>query len=211
MAALFTFDGVVVEAGGRRILDGVDAVIGERGITALVGPSGSGKSTMLRLCNRLEVPDAGRVLLRGDDVAGLDPLQLRRSVGMVFQRPTLFAGTVRDNLLVADPTLPEERCAEALERVGLARTFLDRVGDDLSGGEAQRACLARTLVTAPEVLLMDEVTSSLDAASGAVLERLARELAAQGVPVVWVSHDREQIERLADATIELEAGQVVRA
>jgi putative ABC transport system ATP-binding protein len=211
VAALFTFDGVVVAADGRRILDGVDAVIGDRGITALVGPSGSGKSTMLRLCNRLEVPDEGRVLLRDDDLADLDPLRLRRSVGMVFQRPTLFAGTVRDNLRVAQPDLPEQRCAEALERVGLPRAFLDRVGDELSGGEAQRACLARTLVTEPEVLLMDEVTSSLDEASGAVLERLARDLAGDGVPVVWVSHDRDQIERIADATIQLEEGQVVRA
>lgn len=209
MAALFTFEHVVVETDGGRILDGIDALVADRGVTALAGPSGSGKSTMLRLCNRLEVPTEGRVLYRGDNVAGLDPLRLRRSVGMVFQRPTLFAGTVRDNLEVAEPGLSEERCAAALDRVGLDRRFLDRVGDELSGGEAQRACLARTLVTEPEVLLMDEVTSSLDDASGQVLERLARELAESGVPILWVSHDRDQIERIADEMILLERGRVV--
>lgn len=211
MPALFTFDHVVVEAGGRRILDGVDAKIDDVGITALAGPSGSGKSTMLRLCNRLEVPSAGRVVYRGDDIATLDPLRLRRAVGMVFQRPTLFPGTVRDNLAVAAPTLDDGGAADALERVGLSPSLLDREGDTLSGGEAQRACLARTLVTGPEVLLMDEVTSSLDETSAGVLERLARQLADGGVPIVWVSHDLDQIERLADATIALHDGRIVPA
>lgn len=209
MAALFTFEHVVVEADGHRILDGIDATVADRGVTALAGPSGSGKSTFLRLCNRLEVPTDGRVLLRGDDLASLDPLHLRRRVGMVFQRPTLFPGTVRDNLAVAAPDLDEARGRDVLARVGLEPSFLHRVGDELSGGEAQRACLARTLVTGPEVLLMDEVTSSLDARNEAVLERLGRDLADDGVPVVWVSHDRAQIERIADATILLERGRIV--
>lgn len=209
MPALFTFEHVVVEAGGRRILDGVDAAVADRGITALAGPSGSGKSTLLRLCNRLEVVVEGRVLFRGDDVAQLDPLGLRRRVGMVFQRPTLFPGTVRENLAVAAPAADDATYGDVLERVALGREFLDRVGDDLSGGEAQRACLARTLVTGPEVLLMDEVTSSLDRANESVLERLARQLADDGVPVLWVSHDIAQIGRMADATIELDEGRVV--
>jgi putative ABC transport system ATP-binding protein len=208
--ALFTFDHVVVETEGRRILDGVVAEVADGGVTAIAGPSGSGKSTLLRLCNRLEVPASGRVLFRGDDVAGIDPLVLRRRVGMVFQRPTLFAGTVAENLAVAAPDEPD-RWPAVLERVGLGPAFLDRVADDLSGGEAQRACLARTLVTEPEVLLMDEVTSSLDHASSGQLERLARDLAGGGVPVLWVSHDRDQIRRIADATILLEAGRVVSA
>lgn len=211
VTALFAFDRVVVEADGRRILDDVVAEVPDHGVTALAGPSGSGKSTLLRLCNRLEVPTSGRVLFRGDDVAGLDPLRLRRRVGMVFQRPTLFPGSVRENLAVAAPEADDARQAEVLERVGLPAAFLDRVGDELSGGEAQRACLARTLVTEPEVLLMDEVTSALDAASGAVLERLARGLADSGVPVLWVSHDEHQLARVADARIVLDLGRVVAA
>ena len=179
------------------------------GITCVIGPSGAGKTTLLRLCDRLEVPSAGRVLFRGDDVATLDPLVLRHRVGMVFQRPTLFGGTVGDNLRVAAPTASDAACVAALERAELSPEFLDRPAADLSGGEAQRACLARTFVTEPEVLLMDEPTSSLDAAPRRGLEALARKLADDGAPIVWVTHDLAQAERLADHVVVLIAGRVV--
>jgi putative ABC transport system ATP-binding protein len=205
---LFEFDDVVVEAGGQRILDGATASVPATGITCLVGPSGSGKSTMLRLCNRLEVASSGEVRFRGVDVQALDPLAHRRRVGMVFQRPTPFPGTVRDNLLVACPEADEALFASALERAALAPSFLDRVADDLSGGEQQRMCLARTLVTRPEVLLMDEPTSALDHDATLVLERLGGELAgaAEPVPVVWVTHDLAQVDRIAQHRIHVDAG-----
>jgi len=206
---LFRFEDVRLEVDGATILDGVDAGVPDRGLTALVGPSGSGKSTLLRLCNRLEVPTSGRVRFRGDDLASLDALALRRRVGMVFQRPTLFPGTVAENLEVALPGVAPADAADALERAGLDRAFLDRTGDDLSGGEAQRACLARTLVTGPEVLLMDEPTSALDEANTLVLERLGRQLADGGVPVLWVTHDLGQVDRIADRRIQLADGRVV--
>ncbi|HEX4868954.1 MAG TPA: phosphate ABC transporter ATP-binding protein [Acidimicrobiales bacterium] len=208
--ALFAFEAVVVEAGGRRILDGVTAELPDRGVTCLVGPSGSGKSTMLRLCNRLEVPTSGVVRFRGTDLAELDVLAHRRRVGMVFQRPTPFPGTVRDNLLVARPGTDDGVLGVVLERAALPEHFLDRVADELSGGEAQRMCLARTLVTDPEVLLMDEPTSSLDADAAKELERLARRLADDGVPVVWVSHDLAQVDRIADARLLVDQGRVHR-
>lgn len=208
---LFEFDDVVLEAEGRRILDGLSAELPDGGVTCLVGPSGSGKSTMLRLCNRLEVPTSGVVRFRGRDVAGLDPLQHRRRVGMVFQRPTPFPGTVRDNLLVARPEASTDELAAALERAALSPAFLDRVADDLSGGEAQRMCLARTLITGPEVLLMDEPTSALDPEATKLLERRATEVAHEdGVPVVWVSHDLEQVDRIADARFLVEDGRARR-
>lgn len=182
-----------------------------RGVTAIVGPSGAGKSTLLRLCNRLEAPTSGRVLFRGIDVAELDPLRLRRRVGMVFQQPTAFAGTVRDNLRVALPELSDERAATALARAELPAGFLDRPASELSGGEAQRVCLARTLVTDPEVLLMDEPTSSLDPQARLGLERLGRGLAEGGVPVLWVSHDLEQMRRIAHYVVVLVAGRIAHA
>jgi len=208
---LFSFEQVVLEAEGTRILDGVDADLPDGGVTCLVGPSGSGKSSMLRLCNRLEAPTAGIVRFRGDDVADLDPQQHRRRVGMVFQRPTPFPGTVRDNLLVARPGADDEVLAAALERAALPARFLDRVADDLSGGEAQRMCLARTLVTEPEVLLMDEPTSALDAVATDELECLAREAVDHhGIPVVWVSHDLAQVARIADTRFLVDEGRVRR-
>lgn len=205
---LFRFQDVVVDFDGVRALDGISADVPDRGVTVFLGPSGSGKSTLLRLCNRLEVPTSGRVLLRGADVTTLDPLVLRRRVGMVFQRPTLFPGTVRHNLLVASPDASEDQMFAALERAALDGMYLDRVGDDLSGGEAQRACLARTLITEPEVLLMDEPTSALDPAANRQLEDLACSVAAEGVPVLWVTHDLVQADRIADRQMVLVEGRL---
>ncbi len=180
-------------------------------VTCLVGPSGAGKSTLLRLCNRLEVPTTGTVALRGEDVAGLDPLALRRRVGMVFQRPTPFAGTVFENLQVARAGLTEAEAGTLLDRVGLDRVLLSRPAHELSGGESQRACLARTLATEPGVLLMDEPTSALDGAARTVLEDLTRGLVADGVSVLWVTHDLAQMRRLADDVVVLLDGRVAHA
>jgi putative ABC transport system ATP-binding protein len=166
-------------------------------VTVIVGPSGSGKSSLLRLCNRLEVADRGVVRFSGEDVAAMDPLTLRRRVGMVFQTPTPFAGTVLDNLCVARPDLSLDEARAVIERVELAASFLSRPATELSGGEAQRVCLARTLVTGPEVLLMDEPTSSVDPQATQALEHLARTLVQSGVDCIWVTHDLAQMRRLA--------------
>lgn len=205
---LFDFEDVRVDIDDRTILDIERLAIADRGITVLTGPSGAGKSTLLRLCNRLEAPVAGTLRFRGDDLADLDPLAHRRRVGMVFQRPATFPGTVRENLVVACRDSDDELFGTVLERSGLDRSFLTRRADDLSGGEAQRMCLARTLATRPEVLLLDEPTSALDHAASLLLESLARGLADDGVPMVWVSHDVAQAERIADETIELRGGRV---
>jgi putative ABC transport system ATP-binding protein len=205
---LFAFEGVRVVVDGRGVLDGVDGRIPDAGVSVLLGASGSGKSTLLRLCNRLESPTSGRILFRGGDLTEDDPLAHRRRVGMVFQQPIPFGGTVRDNLLVASTDATEARMARALERAHLPSAFLERPAGELSGGECQRACLARTLVTEPEVLLMDEPTSALDEDARLALERLARELADDDVPVIWVTHDLDQAHRLADWVIVLAAGRV---
>lgn len=205
--ALFAFEEVVVERAGVLALDSFTAAVPDDGVTAVFGPSGSGKSTMLRLCNRLEVPMAGRVLFRGADIAGLDPLQLRRWVGMAFQRPTPFPGTVAENLRVADPQASESQMQDVLARVALTGSWLDRDATALSGGEAQRMCLARTLIARPEVLLLlDEPTSSEDAETARVIEQAVRELADAGMSALWVSHDAAQVQRIADRVLRVERG-----
>lgn len=185
---------------------GVTLEIPTGGITALVGPSGSGKSTLLRLCNRLEVPTSGSVAYRGRPLAGMDPLRLRRQVGMVFQRPVLFAGTVRDNLAEADGGAGPIEFGNVLQRAALDSSFLDRPAAELSGGEGQRVCLARSLLAGPEVLLMDEPTSSLDGAAVSRLEKLGKGLADAGMPIVWVTHDLAQMRRIADRVAVLVGG-----
>lgn len=202
----FTFEDVVVTRGGRRALNGFSAQIPGDGVTVLFGPSGSGKSTLLRLCNRLEVPASGHVLYGGRNVADLDPLRLRREVGMVFQRPTPFPGTVRDNLLVASPAADDADLDGALTRAALDASWLDRDATELSGGEAQRVCVARTLVTAPSVLLLDEPTSALDQDATEILEHAVCDLTRLGITVIWVTHDQLQVDRIADRVVRVASG-----
>jgi putative ABC transport system ATP-binding protein len=206
--ALFELVDVHVRDGDHEILRGVSTAIPRGGVTVITGPSGSGKSTLLRLCNRLVVASAGQLRLDGVDLMSIDPIELRRRVGMVFQRPTPFPGTVADNLREAAP-LDAAAVERLLARVGLDPSLAHRDALALSGGEAQRMCIARTLATGCEVLLADECTSSLDAAATEVVEGTARRLADEGDTVVWVTHDEAQADRLADHRIRIEEGRVV--
>lgn len=202
----FEMERVTVQRAGRRILDELTATIPAAGITVVSGPSGAGKTTLLRLCNRLEVPDAGIIYYRGQPLDELDPLVLRRRVGMVFQRPTPFPGTVADNLAIARPDAGTDELSTLLERVALDPGLLGQEARTLSGGELQRMCLARTLVTRPETLLLDEPTSALDAQPKQVFEATARHLAAQGITIIWVTHDDAQAARVADRIYQLRGG-----
>ena len=210
-AMAFAFERVTVFRAGRRVLDEITASIPAAGITVVSGPSGAGKTTLLRLCNRLEVPDAGTVSYRGQHLEELDPLVLRRRVGMVFQRPTAFPGSVADNLAVAHPDASTEELGPALQQVALDPALLDQEARTLSGGELQRMCLARTLVTRPETLLLDEPTSALDAQPKQVFEITTRELAACGITIIWVTHDDAQARRVADRTYQLRDGHLTGA
>lgn len=212
MSPLFEFTDVHVVIEDAAVLTGVTVVIPEDKLTVIAGVSGSGKTSLLRLCNRLDAPTRGTIAFRGESLATMDPRALRRRVGMVFQRPVLFAGTVRDNLLAADEAATDSRMQETLAGVDLDASFLDRIGDDLSGGEAQRVCLARALMCRPQVLLMDEPTSSLHPGAGRTLEATVTRLNKQGgVDVVWVTHDLAQITRLAEHLIVLTSGGVAYA
>ena len=202
----FEFKRVTVVRAGRRVLDQITASIPAAGITVVAGPSGAGKTTLLRLCNRLEVPDEGTVCYRGQRLDDLDPLVLRRRVGMVFQRPTPFPGSVADNLAVAHPDAAVDELTTALKRVALDPGLLGQEARTLSGAELQRMCLARTLVTGPETLLLDEPTSALDDQPKQVFEATARDLAAQGITIIWVTHDDAQARRVADRICRLRDG-----
>src|SRR5688572_20231114 len=172
------------------------------GATALLGPSGSGKSTLLRLLNRLADPDAGSVRFHGTDVRELDPLELRRRVGLVPQLPAPVPGSVADNVSFGPRLEGREVDPEGAVRLaGLDPSFLERDASRLSVGEQQRVMLARALALEPEVLLLDEPTASLDAAATASVEEALRGLG--DVSYVLVTHDRGQAARLTERVIEL--------
>jgi putative ABC transport system ATP-binding protein len=173
----------------------------------VLGPSGSGKSTLLRLLNRLADPDEGVVRFHDTDVRELDPLELRRRVGLVPQLPAPVPGTVAENISFGPRLRGEEVDAERpLVLAGLDPSFAERDASRLSVGEQQRVMLARALALEPEVLLLDEPTASLDAAATSAVEDALLHL--DGVSLVLVTHDRGQAERLAERTIELQAGRV---
>ncbi|MDI3316040.1 MAG: phosphate ABC transporter ATP-binding protein [Bacillota bacterium] len=197
---------------GGWILRGIRLDFPERALTVLIGPSGAGKSTLLSLLDRLRDPDRGRVLLDGRDVRQLPVRELRRRVGLVLQRPCLFAGTVAENVRFGPSARGEAGPAveELLAQVALPPEAAGRRVDGLSGGEQQRVALARALANRPEVLLLDEPTASLDPGATLHVEETVRRLVdGTGLTVVWVSHDLAQARRVADHVALLVAGELV--
>jgi putative ABC transport system ATP-binding protein len=207
----FVLERVTVTRGLTRMLIDVSAHLPAGRCTAVVGPSGSGKSTLLRLLNRLTDPTTGRVLLDGVALAELDVLALRRRVGLLAQQPVLLADRVAEDIRTGRPELADGRIVELLACVGLPGSFGQRRTAELSGGEAQRVCLARALAVEPQVLLLDEPTSALDGLNAAVVAGLARDHIARGGTVVLVSHDLAVVRGVADRVLVLDGGHVVAA
>jgi putative ABC transport system ATP-binding protein len=206
----FRLERVTVVRGAAPILEEVSAVVPAGRCTAVVGPSGAGKSTLLRLLNRLVEPTAGRVLLDQTPLPELDVLALRRRVGLVAQHPVLLTDRVDTDLRLGRPDLTDQQITDLLTRVGLPATFGQRPTEGLSGGEAQRVCLARALSVRPQVLLLDEPTSALDGDNVAVIVELARDHLAGG-GVVLVSHDLTVVRGIAEHVLVLDRGHLAAA
>jgi len=215
MSAAFSLRDVTVTkgAGEQHVhpLRGITVDVAPGRCTAVVGPSGAGKSTLLRLLNRMDDPASGDVLYAGRPIASYDVLALRRRVGLVQQTPLLLTERVADELRLADPALDDDGAVRLLRDVGLEPEFLARESASLSGGEAQRVCLARALAVQPEALLLDEPTSALDAFAGRVVEQVLQDLVHRNLTTVLVSHDLRQAQRLADDIVVVVAGAVVDA
>lgn len=194
-------------------VDQVSVEITAGDVVAVVGPSGAGKSSFLRLLNRLDEPTEGTVFLGGVDYREIPPQELRRRMGMVMQSPHLFAGTVANNLRFGPQQrgkdLEPEAIEELLARVNLSG-YADRDVGNLSGGEAQRVSLARTLANEPEILLLDEPTSSLDDRTQRDVEGLICDIIrGGGLTALIVTHDTDQAKRMARQVMVMESGQLV--
>ncbi|MGA0847363.1 MAG: phosphate ABC transporter ATP-binding protein PstB [Pontimonas sp.] len=204
--------------GKFRAVEGVTMDIAPRSVTAFIGPSGCGKSTLIRTLNRMHevIPGAyveGQVLVDGNDLYGddVDPVLVRRQVGMVFQRPNPFPTmSIRDNVLAgvklnnrrisksdADDLVEKSlRGANLWEEV---KDRLDKPGSGISGGQQQRLCIARAIAVEPEVILMDEPCSALDPISTLAIEDLIEELKSD-YTIVIVTHNMQQASRVSDMT-----------
>jgi phosphate transport system ATP-binding protein len=212
--------------GSNHVLKNVHMVAKERSVTAMIGPSGCGKSTLIRCLNRMheEIRGAkttGQVLFKGGDIYAddTDPVEIRRHIGMVFQRPTPFPTMSVFENAVAGLKLGsrigkaemQARGEEALQQAGLWDEVKDRLkdlGGSLSGGQQQRLCIARALAVRPQVILMDEPASALDPASTLRIEELIEKLKAE-YTVIIVTHNMQQATRVADTTVFILNGEVV--
>ena len=200
--------GLGYELHGAEILKDVEVLAREGETTAVVGPSGAGKSTLLRAINRLIEPTSGEVYLGGEPTSVLDPLELRRRVGMVFQVPALFGGSVAEAVLYGARLAGKDAdLGRLLEMVGLNASLAERDPQTLSVGQQQRVAIARALALEPEALLLDEPTSALDEGARRRIEGLVTDLNARlGLTMVFVSHDLSQVERVADRVVVLAEG-----
>jgi putative ABC transport system ATP-binding protein len=207
---LLRAEGLGREVAGKAIVREASFVLRPGEVVAITGPSGAGKSSVLRLLNRLDEPTAGRVWLEGRDTGVLNVRELRRRVGMVMQQANLFPGTVAENVrygpALRGVLMSDAEVEELLKTVELGG-YAERDVAGLSGGEAQRVSLARTLANRPQVLLLDEPTSALDDAAKLVVEEalLAAMAQVEGACLI-VTHDAAQAARLAGRTLVMREG-----
>jgi len=202
---------------GQQVLHDVSLQIPPGQMLGIVGPSGSGKSTLAKLVQRLYVPESGRVLVDGVDIAAVDVAWLRRQVGVVLQENVLFNRTIRDNISLSDPSLPMERVIAAAQLAGAHDfilelpegydTMVGERGASLSGGQRQRIAIARALIGNPRILIFDEATSALDYESERVIQDNMRRIA-QGRTVLIIAHRLSAVS-LADRIITIERGRIV--
>jgi phosphate transport system ATP-binding protein len=213
--AVFRLDDVHVSYGRFLALRGVDLEIGRNEITAFIGPSGCGKSTLIRCLNRMNdlIPGAkveGRITYHGQDLYGddVDPVEVRRRIGMVFQKPNPFPKSIFDNVAFGPkvvgmrPGSMDELVERSLRGAALWDEVKDKLKQNalsLSGGQQQRLCIARAIAVSPDVILMDEPCSALDPVSTGRIEELMEQLKLD-YTIVIVTHNMQQAGRISDRT-----------
>jgi len=220
--SILALDDVCKSFGSLNVLNGVNLEVNRGTVTCVIGPSGSGKSTLLRCINLLEPPNRGRILLEGKEITGKvtgDQLDfVRQRVGMVFQQFNLFphkcavenVSIAQEKVLERNPGEARDKAKALLERVGLGDK-LEEYPDRLSGGQQQRVAIARALAMEPHVMLFDEVTSALDPELVKEVLDVMKELAAEGMTMIIVTHEMGFARDVADTVVFMDAGVVVES
>ncbi len=199
---------ITMTFGERTLFKDISFRLHRRETIGISGPSGGGKSTLLRIAVDLQTPTAGEVIFMGKDVREWEPRELRRNMILVPQQASMFPGTVRDNLLwglkIHRLKIDEEALHQVLKEVNLPIKIIDKVADNLSGGEKQRVAIARALLLKPAALLLDEPTSALDEESTLVVEDTINQVISdREIGVLIVTHNREQAQRFTSRVIEV--------
>ena len=222
MSTILDIKNIEVSIGEHPILQHITLPITECAITAVIGPSGCGKSTLLATLNgSLQVPKKitnGQIIYDGLSVDSMDSQMLRRQIGLIGQQPTVFPGTIEDNMVFAlnyykelSTTDRKAKAIQCLEQAGLYSEIngdMKRLASSLSGGQQQRLCIARSLTVDPRVMLFDEPCSALDIKNSLHIEALLTELKVKQT-IVIVTHNLQQARRIADYTVFMNDGRVV--
>ncbi|HLR89201.1 MAG TPA: ATP-binding cassette domain-containing protein [Atopostipes sp.] len=196
---IMSLEQVSFKVNQQQILKDISFSVQVGDIITVTGPSGGGKSTLLKIMGHLLNPTSGIIQYNGKDINEYEPTEYRKEVSYFFQNAVLFDETVRDNLAfpadIREDTFNEDQAIRGLETVQLSDTYLDKPIKELSGGEKQRVALIRNLMYPPKVLLMDEVTSSLDAENREIVLSFIRQLnEEENVTILWITHNQEEIE-----------------
>ena len=222
MSTILDIKNIEVSIGEQPILQQITLPITEHAITAVIGPSGCGKSTLLATLNgSLQAPKKvtnGQIIYDGLSVDSMNSQMLRRQIGLIGQQPTVFPGTIEDNMLFAlnyykelSPADRKAKAIQCLEQAGLYSEIngdMKRLASSLSGGQQQRLCIARSLTVDPRVMLFDEPCSALDIKNSLHIEALLTELKVKQT-IVIVTHNLQQARRIADYTVFMNDGRVV--
>ena len=206
---------LALKRSGATVLHDVSLDVAQGELLVVIGPSGGGKSSLLRCLNRLNEIDSGAIQLDGRSIYDMPVTELRRQVGMMFQKTAAFEGTVADNIafgaMLQGETLSRAAILDLMAQVSLEAELADKPAAELSGGQEQRLAIARALSLNPSLLLLDEPTSSLDPiATNHVEETLMRLREHSSLTMIWVSHAIEQARRVGSRVLLLDGGRVIR-
>lgn len=194
------------------IIDNFSLNVKEKDYISIVGPSGSGKSTILKLFSHLISQTSGTIEFKRKNYTAYSPYELRRQITYCFQNPILFGDTVIDNFkfpyTIRKKALDKDRIKYFLQLFDFSESILDKDIHKLSGGEKQRIALIRSLLFKPEVLLLDEVTSALDAENTKIVESVINKLNLEGMTILWVTHNIEQSKKHANKLLSIEGGKL---
>ena len=208
--SLLRFENISLEVHGRQILRDISFEVQKGESITIVGPSGSGKSTILKLASSLLSPTDGTIYFQGQPMDQYAPTEYRQRVAYCFQQPYLFGQTVRGNLAfpftMRGRSINEARIKDLFNLFHMNMQLLEKSNTELSGGEMQRICLIRSLLFTPEILLLDEVTSALDAENTEWVEQGLVQLHKEGVTLLQVTHNPEQSVRMGQRRITVKDG-----
>ena len=210
--SLLRFEAISLEVHGHQILRDISFSVDAGESITIIGPSGSGKSTILKLASSLISPTGGTISFHGKPIESYVLTEYRQRVAYCFQQPYLFGQTVRGNLsfpfAIRGCSVDERRIKELFDLFHINLQLLEKPNTELSGGEMQRICLIRSLLFAPEVLLLDEVTSALDVENTEWVEQGLMQLHKEGLTLLEVTHNLEQSARMGQRRITVKEGYI---